>query len=327
MPLSVNATQPYSVPVAFATGGADGLRRALEALAALESTTTAILDRISAEVSTQRDRLANVKERVASANDLVQQLSGRAQATTLLSAPRFPVDAAPVTRQLQFDVHDLQQAAVHQRVPETRPVTKDGSPDGCPPRLSVHSMDPAKAFQFDFFLPKRTVPRRLRGLGPLPQHLPSVSSLLLFNTALDPYKQYSTTVDPLEGGTRKAKPPAPAKRELAEAPQTVVSGDVLPKVHGLEYTFKPQLGDVPEFCFPDALPGLTAVADLPWDLDFSSWTPIAPSGIQSVDLDDARSDVSSIRPLRRPPGRPPATGSRGPAPPGPPSAARGAPPP
>lgn len=43
------------------------------------------------------------------------------------------------------------------------------------------------------------------------------------------------------------------------------------QVHGLEYTFKPQLGDVPEFCFPDALPGLTAVADLPWDLDFSSW--------------------------------------------------------
>ena len=54
---------------------------------------------------------------------------------------------------------------------------------------SCHAQDPCDAFNFQFLIPTRQyVPPKVQGLGRLPQHLPSVSSLLLFNTSENPYK-------------------------------------------------------------------------------------------------------------------------------------------
>jgi WAS family protein 1 len=63
------------------------------------------------------------------------------------------------------------------------------------------------------------------GLGRLPRHLPSVSSLLLFNTQENPYKKY-VSFDNLAGKEPEKKKEAP-KKELYEAPKTFIEGDTL----------------------------------------------------------------------------------------------------
>jgi len=111
------------------------------------------------------------------------------------------------------------------------------------------------------------------GLGRLPRHLPSVSSLLLFNTQENPYKKY-VSLDNLAGKEPEKKKEAP-KKELYEAPKTFIEGDTLPAVAVIEYNYRPVLGDVPELHLPSVLPNLPNVADLNWSVTSSS--SIAPS--------------------------------------------------
>jgi hypothetical protein len=61
------------------------------------------------------------------------------------------------------------------------------------------------------------------GLGRLPEHLPSISSLLLFNTQDNPYNVY-VSIDNLLGEDRVAAP-TDDKDRLADAPTTVRMGE------------------------------------------------------------------------------------------------------
>ena len=46
----------------------------------------------------------------------------------------------------------------------------------------------------------------------------------------------------------------------------------------IEYSYRPVLGDVPEFDLPDALPGMEMVAgDIGWASQIPEFNPIAPS--------------------------------------------------
>ena len=62
------------------------------------------------------------------------------------------------------------------------------------------------------------------GLGRLPDHLPSLGSLLLFNTDDNPYNVYAS-IDNLLGTEGKAL--VTDTKKLAEAPTTVATGEEL----------------------------------------------------------------------------------------------------
>jgi hypothetical protein len=120
------------------------------------------------------------------------------------------------------------------------------------------------------------------GLGRLPHYLPSVSSLLLFNTAENPYKSF-TTLDNLLGVDRGAR--EVAQKEVGAAPTTITEGDVLPEFGVTGYGYKPKPPPLPEFSLPTSLPMLN-IAEIAWsggdaaDADATGGS-IAPSFIQA----------------------------------------------
>lgn len=147
-------------------------------------------------------------------------------------------------------------------------------------------------------LQKRRQVEHLDGLGRLPDRLPSVSSLLLFNTSENPYKTY-LSLDNLEGK-------APAEREaekqaLAAAPKTVAEGDELPEASRLQFGYKPQLGEVPEFVLPNNL-DLPNVADIVYADSSESAQAIAPSA--TLPEFDANGNVVTTMPAYQAPAQP-----------------------
>jgi WAS family protein 1 len=282
--------RPASVRLPF-SDGCEGLHRALEALDDLDRIATLVFERVHSSLALQQNRLQGVKERLGAVTSVMEQVHGNQQATTILSAPRYPVEVLP--KLLQLFEHDVQDVMPKESIPlEPRLVPwTGGGADG-----TWHSVSSKPKVIPHVDISQRQIQSRLLGLGPPPPNLSSASSLVMFNTADNPYSEYNAAADPLDIlQRRKAAEEVPKKKELAEAPLTVVSGDTLPQIQGLEYSFKPQLGDVPELELPKALPGLGAIADLQWDLDFSSWTPIAPSGMQGPEFDDASSEAPSVR--------------------------------
>jgi hypothetical protein len=92
-----------------------------------------------------------------------------------------------------------------------------------------------------------------KGLGPLPPGIPSVGSLMLFNSSINPYKNYQALDNLLSTGKEK-EAEAGGKGSLASAPSTLISGDNLLDAVGLDLTFKPQMGEMASLALPSNLP-------------------------------------------------------------------------
>jgi WAS family protein 1 len=175
------------------------------------------------------------------------------------------------------------------------------------------------------------------GLGRLPEYLPSIADLLLFNTSYNPYRAY-VSLDNLERGQGKEKQREDKKEGLAAAPVTVTEGDklVLPGASALKFTPGPT--EVPEMNFPTDLP-LKMVAEIDYSqLNLPQFASIAPSdqipqnlptvegvGTATADLPKVDSSASLSNPAIAAPPPPPApvaaavpAASAGPAPPPPP---------
>ena len=93
-----------------------------------------------------------------------------------------------------------------------------------------------------------------KGLGPLPAVVKSVGSLLLFNSDINPYKDYQTLDNLLSSGKSKEQIDDSNKFNLASAPTTLISGDALPEIGNLDLTFKPEMGDMAALALPSNLP-------------------------------------------------------------------------
>ena len=91
------------------------------------------------------------------------------------------------------------------------------------------------------------------GLGPLPEHVSSTSSLLLFNSNINPYKTYQTLDNLASAGREKTRSEEIIKG-LESAPMTILSGDALPDVQALDLMFKPSMGEMASLALPDNLP-------------------------------------------------------------------------
>ena len=159
------------------------------------------------------------------------------------------------------------------------------------------------------------------GLGRLPRHLPSVSSLLLFNTLENPYKKY-VLLDPLEGATTKTRDKLIEEESgLTDAPFTITQGEDLLRGPQDSILYVPQMPDLPELDVPDMLPQLQYVAvDTFYQGD--SGASIAPSlkNTQVPDLPNLADPAAPAATASVPPPPPPtqATQANGPPPPPPP---------
>ncbi len=160
------------------------------------------------------------------------------------------------------------------------------------------------------------------GLGSLPHYLSSVSSLLLFNTAENPYKKY-VVLDPLEGAKTKTRDKIiEEENELSAAPITITQGEELGRVQQDSIMYVPLMPELSQLDVPEMLPQLQYVAsDVFYSADVGA--SIAPSLANTVpdlpNLADPKAPAAVGTQLPPPAKEPPPPSA--PAPPPPPMAA------
>jgi hypothetical protein len=215
-------TQVFAVPVARDDYcERDTLDLALDALQCLDRTCHEIFTRVEAAIDAAAARLTDANQRIDASKFRVNKITGVSSATTIFSKPTYPrgpecLTYSPVLGDLGFtDVAEpfeedesappFEVAAhaggrrSHVNPPELRELFKTLNPD-----LSFAELG-AKP-----------------GLGRLPQRLPSVSSMLLFNSNATPYKQYST-INTLLGEDFASREDNDDKYEMEHAPDTFLN--------------------------------------------------------------------------------------------------------
>jgi len=131
------------------------------------------------------------------------------------------------------------------------------------------------------------------GLGNvLADKIESITSLLLFNTAQHPYKDQELR-DPLEDldfkKAKKSNLADEARNEIDKAPESILQGEKNELTKRENYSFKPKLGNVPDFNVPAFLSELSGVADISYAQELPS---IAPSNLITDDLPDILPDIA-----------------------------------
>lgn len=250
----------YDVPLIF-----PGLRKEesifqmVNALEYLEQVSNDVFSKIEKRVVENRDRISAVDKRVNVAQARIDKIRGSRKAIRVFSSAKYP---APDRLQLYTSLHKF-----------------DGMNDKPLPGIDNNYHVVSKFPKADHESIKEKLQfynvqlntkqnkgdKSDQGLGGLPKDIPSVSSLLLFNTTENPYKKY-VVLDPLEGAITKTRKGLDEEEEnLAAAPVTITNREQMELLGLTNYFYVPNLGDVPELDVPVHLPDLPGIADdLAW---------------------------------------------------------------
>ena len=271
------SSQVYNVPVVLpALRKEESYRQLVDALEYLDAVATDIFNRISCRVAESRDQLTTINNRVNVAQAKIDKLrNSSSKATRVFSPPKYPApDLLAETTTVYQDVNPLLHRVRKTRVEigaRLEEVTREVMVAKKHPFLLGHKQK-KKPLDLQF---SSDDPEQGEGLGSLPRHLPSVSSLLLFNTSENPYKKY-VLLDPLSGAKVKTRDNLGEREELAEAPVTITQGEELLSGPHDSVMYVPVMPELPELEVPDLLPSLPYVAaDMFYTADIGK--SIAPS--------------------------------------------------
>lgn len=279
-----------------------------------------------------RDRLSAVNNRVNLALARIEKVKGSTKATRVFSSSKYPApDQLETSKPLYTDVEADVENIRHSRVKfESRIPTIDDK--------LIKDKRHFHHFSIDVDQLKRKQRQQEReeqaedddageGLGRLPRVIPSVSSLLLFNTAENVYKKY-VMLDPLAGVVTKTRKAVEEEEiGIGDAPTTIAQREEMARMTRESYFYMPEIGEVPDIDVPVDLPDLPGVAG---DMAYSA--DLGPSIAPSVPGSNMP-ELPSIEPEKPPEVPPPGSlipelPSSAPPPPPPPSeVGPGAPPP
>lgn len=265
-----SVTQVFAVPVARDDYcQKDTLDLALDALQCLDRTCNEIFNRVEATIDAAAARLKDANQRIDAARFRVNKITGVTSATTIFSKPTYPKGGECSTYQpVLSDLGFTDVAEPFEEDEEAEPFQVDEHGGATHPRELrelYKSVNPDLSF---------TELGQKAGLGRLPTHLPSVSSMLLFNSTATPYKQYST-INTLLGEDLNARDDHEEKFEMEHAPDTFMNDQSDNGVQTVDFGFVPAAVeiDASSLNFMDnlALPG---IAD---NVNYQT----APEGLQS----------------------------------------------
>lgn len=268
-------SQAFSVPIVFQDlRPPETFCQIYDALKALDNTVEDVFQSITTRVDEEKTRMNQIRNRIQVAKSKIQELEGTQKALTVFSPAKYPAPVE-ISNYIPLYLQVKNMETVH------RSSYKLYDEPFAPPMNSIMNTDFVGLSEYT----PKSQDNSKDGLGRLPDHLPSISSLLLFNTTENPYKKY-ISLDNLSGKELKKKEETNVGRAklLGEAPKTFTQGDTLPVVSTLEYNYRPVLGEVPELKLPSVLPKLKNVADISWS---STVQPIAPS----LDLPVVEQDI------------------------------------
>ena len=281
----------YDVPLTFTDcAPSESLSQALDNLQHLDSVINDLFSRITQRVTAQQQAIAGINTRIATASNKVNTLAAHpSRVTTLLSAAKYP---GPRQLPDYKRVAELSQVASVSGSHADERTRRDDWTDEERYFLQQHS--PHLLKRHARFIPtpptdtsalftalsrarltrtEHVTDEAAEGLGRLPAYLPSISSVLLFNSDENPYKQYSSVnnLEGVGGQDRQQEVTGPSA-----APRSIVEGADLPTFSAYQFEYKPVIGDLPTFNLPANLP-LGMIADIQFGSADGNLNSIAPS--------------------------------------------------
>ncbi len=269
--------QSYNVPVVQPDlRKEESIIQIVDALEYLDAVANDIFSRISHRVAENRDDLVSINNRLCVAQAKIDKIrNSSSKATKVFSSPKYP---AP-------EKHQDYESVFHEVNPLMRKVRKKRTvvnsrvqtvtPDMMRGKRKPYLIEVDRRRNFRKGVEMDNPEQLGEGLGSLPQHLPSVSSLLLFNTDENPYRKY-VILDPLSGVKTKTRDKVLETDNISEAPSSIIKGEQLERGPKDTNLYVPVMGDLPELEVPTSLPFLQYVAD---DVEFDAGhgPSIAPS--------------------------------------------------
>ena len=183
--------QPYNVPiVSHDLRQEEFVLQIADTLEYLENVTEDIFGRITKRVQECQQRLDMVNKRTDSAQAKINALKGSKKAIRVFSGAKYPSGELAEVYQSIFDLdNDLKE--IKRTQTEIKSKHKTANSNSIKDKLQFYSVTIKQKKDEDG-------DKKGEGLGKLPKTIDSVSSLLLFNTAENPYKKY-VIMDPLAG--------------------------------------------------------------------------------------------------------------------------------
>ena len=299
--------QSYNVPVIQPDlRKEESIVQIVDALEYLDAVANDIFSRISFRVAENRDELIVINNRLCVAQAKIDKIrNSSSKATRVFSPPKYPSLEYPKNYESVFhEVHPKMQkvrkirTTINSRVPLV-------TPDILRAKRKPYLMDTSRKKKFRKGVEMENPEQLGEGLGSLPRHLPSVSSLLLFNTDENPYRKY-VILDPLSGAKTKTRDKIMETNEISEAPSSILMGEQLERGPKDTNLYVPIMGDLPELEVPTSLPFLLHIAD---DVAFEAdhGPSIAPS-LANVTVPELPDVTGSSSTGDIPPPPPPSSG-------------------
>jgi hypothetical protein len=343
----MNVNQVFSVGVTFHNiNETDSIEEAITAIKHLYQVTEQVFDRIEQKVKHEKAKIDSINQRLTQASAQIETIGRErvSKATTVFSNAKFPgkkdVEAhySPIFANMPV-VDCPPDNILQENAPRVFPAN-DGNPRAPPPQADMLDL----LWRANQTLDLEGIGGAPKGVGPLPDDMMSVTDFMLYNSNETPYTDYDETLDNMfEVKTRDAIEEE-TKRKMAAQGATLLGGDQLPAVEGLDMTYKPTMKAQPTLQFQTNLDfgaSLPAVAsDAAWSQGTDDMNSIAPSAFQDAlqmlpaltDAPASTSGASASSAAAPPPPLHSTSAAAAPPPPPPPArpapaAARGRPPP
>jgi len=269
---SVSVSQKFAVPVVNPNlRQTETYFQLVCSLKQLTETVDNVFGAITARVNKEKERLQGVVTRIDGVNAKVNAIRGSTKATQVFSPAKYP---APDT--LEQSEHLFAKAPPISFESKYKVKLQDN-----PHNPPAYVEDPVVKFAGMSSIDD-VVEGEKEGLGRLPERLPSISGLLLFNTQENLYKKY-INLDPLLGEDKPTRKETTDKEEIYAAPTSLIEGDTLPTPDGLKIGYVPVLDEknVPTLDnLPNTLPDLPMVAtNISYAPAGTTLTSIAPTAL------------------------------------------------
>lgn len=276
------------------------------ALDGLTKTIDDSFDRIEKRIVDERKRVDQINERLNTCHTKVSAIVGSTKATTVFSTAKFPgpkqlpvfVSLFNQISQISDPYREADDDVIYDLPASNK--SSIGNSEMTKEILTIY----CRLNSYDTDMKKVEFIMEDKGLGSIPPQCPTVGSLLLYNSSVNPYKNYQQLDNLASGGRKKAADDADSKNNLASAPKTLIDGDALPDVDAMDLNFRPDTGDINAFALPDNLP-LNFIADISYQ--GMALPSIAPSaqynnkGSSNLQLTDGGLTMEGGAPLPPPP--------------------------
>jgi len=289
----------YDVPIVYSDcAPAEALSQAFDNLSHLNSVISDMFSRIDTRIKFHRSQLSLITSRISQCQSKVDQLKSQPnRVTTLFSSAKYPapnklenfyeqileIDSIPLisssgdSRLLLEDLNDREK--IYEQKRSIHKIKK---------HLRFQSAQPTDTANLFTSLSAARVTRTEKvtdelteGLGRLPSYLPSISSILLFNSDENPYKRY-VTINNLEGEITQER--AKIESGPSAAPTSIIEGKDLPQFAAFQFEYKPMMGELPTFQLPANLP-LGMLADISFGMaDNKSIAPSASATTAAMNI-------------------------------------------